>query len=81
MQHGSRKVSLCQQPKLHQQGIATIDTAQREPIYLQMQKLWDADAIAVFITNVPQVYVSKAGVKPVIYPGGLSPMLREFSGQ
>ncbi len=66
---------------LHQQGIATIDTAQREPIYIKMQQLWDADAIAVFVTNVPQVYVSKMSVKPVIYPGGLSPMLREFAGQ
>jgi peptide/nickel transport system substrate-binding protein len=66
---------------LHQKGIATIDAAQREPIYIQMQQLWDADAISVFVTNVPQVYVSKLGVKPVIYPGGLSPMLREFSAQ
>ena len=66
---------------LHQEGIATIDSAEREPIYLKMQQLWDADAIAVFVTNVPQVYVSKPNVKPVIYPGGLSPMFREFSGQ
>jgi peptide/nickel transport system substrate-binding protein len=66
---------------LHQKGIETIDSAEREQIYLDMQKLWDEDAIAVFVTNVPQVYVSKAGVEPVIYPGGLSPMLREFSGQ
>ncbi len=64
---------------LHQEGIATIDPAKREPIYLQMQKLWDADVIAVFVTNVPQVYVSKPDVKMVIYPGGLSPMLREFT--
>ena len=66
---------------LHQQGIETIDAAQREPIYIQMQQLWDADAIAVFVTNVPQVYASKLGVKAVIYPGGLSPMIREFTGQ
>ncbi len=66
---------------LHQKGIATIDAELREPIYIQMQQLWDADAISVFVTNVPQVYASKLGVKPVIYPGGLSPMLREFTGQ
>ena len=66
---------------LHQQGIATIDPAQRAPIYIQMQQLWDAAVISVFVTNVPQVYVSKPSVKPVIYPGGLSPMYREFSGQ
>ena len=66
---------------LHQKGIETIDSASREQIYLDMQKLWDENAIAVFVTNVPQVYVSKLGVKAVIYPGGLSPMIREFSGQ
>lgn len=66
---------------MHQQGLETIDSAKREEIYLEMQNLWDADVIAVFVTNVPQVYVSKQGVKAVIYPGGLSPMLREFSGQ
>ncbi len=66
---------------LHQKGIATIDPAQREPIYIQMQQLWDAAVMSIFVTNVPQVYVSKAGIKAVIYPGGLSPMLREFSGQ
>ncbi len=66
---------------LHAEGIATIDSAKREAIYLQMQQLWDQAAMSVFVTNVPQVYVSKAGVKAVIYPGGLSPMLREFSGK
>ena len=66
---------------LHKKGIETIDPAQREQIYIDMQKLWDAAAISVFVTNVPQVYVSKPNVKPVIYPGGLAPMLREFSGQ
>ncbi len=66
---------------LHQKGIATIDSSLRGPIYIQMQQLWDAAVTSVFVTNVPQVYVSKPGVKAVIYPGGLSPMLREFSGQ
>jgi peptide/nickel transport system substrate-binding protein len=66
---------------LHQKGIQTIDPAQREPIYIQMQQMWDAAAISVFVTNVPQVYVSKPNINFVIYPGGLSPMLREFSAQ
>ncbi len=66
---------------LHQKGIETIDDAKREPIYIDMQKLWDAEAHTIMVTDVPQVYVVKAGVKAVIYPGGLSPMLREFSAQ
>jgi peptide/nickel transport system substrate-binding protein len=66
---------------LHQKGIETIDPAEREPLYIQMQKLWDADVTSIFVTNVPQVYVSKPDIKVVIYPGGLSPMLREFGAQ
>ncbi|HUI89068.1 MAG TPA: ABC transporter substrate-binding protein [Anaerolineales bacterium] len=66
---------------LHQQGLATTDPAQRAPIYVQMQQLWDAEADSVFVADQPQVYISKAGVKAVIYPGGMSPMLRDFSGQ
>jgi len=66
---------------LHQKGLTTIDPALRAPIYIQMQQLWDAAVMSVFVTDVPVVYVSKAGIKAVIYPGGLSPMLRDFSGQ
>ncbi|HSB00197.1 MAG TPA: ABC transporter substrate-binding protein [Anaerolineales bacterium] len=66
---------------LHKKGIETVDTAQREPLYIQMQQLWDADVTSIFVTNVPQVYVSKPNVKVVIYPGGLSPMLREFGAK
>jgi peptide/nickel transport system substrate-binding protein len=66
---------------LHQKGLTTTDTAQRESIYIQMQQLWDAEVDSVFVTNQPQIYVSKAGIKAVIYPGGQSPMLRDFSAQ
>ncbi len=66
---------------LHEKGLTTIDPAQRAPIYIQMQQLWDAAVISVFVTDTPQVFVSKTTVKPVIYPGGLAPMLRDFSGQ
>lgn len=66
---------------LHREGLETIDTAKRDQIYIDMQKLWDAAVISIFVTNVPQVYVSKQSVKTVIYPGGLSPMLREFAPQ
>ncbi len=66
---------------LHEKGITTIDPAQRAPIYIQMQQLWDAAVISVFVTDTPQVFVSTKSVKPVIYPGGLAPMLRDFSGQ
>jgi len=64
--------------ELHQNGIVTIDPEAREQIYIEMQQLWDAAVISVWITNTPQVYVSKPSIVPVIYPGGLCPMLREF---
>jgi peptide/nickel transport system substrate-binding protein len=64
--------------ELHQKGIVNIDPEEREQIYIEMQQLWDAAVISVWITNTPQVYVSKPNVVPVIYPGGLCPMLREF---
>jgi peptide/nickel transport system substrate-binding protein len=66
--------------KLHEEGIVTLDTAKREQIYIDMQKLWDEAVISVWVTNVPQIYASKPTIKPVIYPGGLAPMLREFTG-
>jgi peptide/nickel transport system substrate-binding protein len=66
---------------LHQKGIETIDDAKREPIYIDMQKMWDEEAHTVMVANASQIYVVKAGVKAVLYPGGLSPMLREFSAQ
>jgi len=52
--------------------------AEREQIYVDMQKLWDEAVISVWVTNVPQIYVSKPEINPVVYPGGLCPMLREF---
>ena len=66
---------------LHQQGLTTTDPTKRAPIYIQMQELMDKEVDAVFVADQPQVYVSKAGIKAVIYPGGLAPMFREFSAQ
>ena len=63
---------------LHKQGISTIDPTAREQIYLDMQKLWDESVNSVWITDSPLVYVYKPDILPVIYPGGLCPMLREF---
>jgi peptide/nickel transport system substrate-binding protein len=64
--------------QLHKDGIKTLDPAQRDKMYIEMQKLWDEAAISVWITDTPLVYASKPNVDFVIYPGGLCPMLREF---
>ncbi|MGB9673267.1 MAG: ABC transporter substrate-binding protein, partial [Anaerolineales bacterium] len=65
--------------ELHKLGIKTLDPAEREKIYIEMQQLWDADVISVWITNQPLAYVAKSSVKPAMYPGGLCPMLRDFT--
>ena len=65
--------------ELHKQGISTIDPETREGIYIEMQKLWDEAAISVWITDSPRVYVSTPNIIPAYYPGGLCPMLRDFT--
>ncbi|MFZ5807817.1 MAG: ABC transporter substrate-binding protein [Chloroflexota bacterium] len=67
--------------ELHKLGIKTTDPAEREKIYLEMQKLWDEAVITVWITNQPIVYVSKPTVQTAMYPGGLCPMLRDFKAK
>jgi peptide/nickel transport system substrate-binding protein len=64
--------------QLHTEGIMTLDDAKRNQIYIDMQKLWDAAVISVWITNTPLAYASKPNIDFVIYPGGLCPMLRDF---
>jgi peptide/nickel transport system substrate-binding protein len=65
--------------QLHKQGITTLDTAEREKFYLEMQQLWDDAVISVWITDSPKVYVSTPDVTPAYYPGALCPMLRDFT--
>jgi peptide/nickel transport system substrate-binding protein len=67
--------------ELHKLGIKTTDPAEREKIYLEMQKLWDEAVITVWITNQPIVYVSKPTIQTAMYPGGLCPMLRDFKAK
>jgi peptide/nickel transport system substrate-binding protein len=65
--------------QLHKDSIRTLDPEKRGEMFVEMQKLWDEAAISVWITNTPLVYVSKPNIQFVIYPGGLCPMLREFT--
>lgn len=63
---------------LHKKGIATVDPDERQATYIKMQELWDEAAHTVWITHTPQVYAFSPKIEPVIYPGGLVPMIREF---
>jgi len=64
--------------ELHKKGIATLDQDERAAVYIRMQELWDEAVHTVWITHTPQVYGYSPAIEPVIYPGGLVPMLREF---
>jgi peptide/nickel transport system substrate-binding protein len=63
---------------LHKRGITTLDPAQRARIYIQMQKLWDEDANAIWVTALPMAYVHKPNIVPVMDSNGIIPMLRDF---
>ncbi|MCL1939727.1 MAG: ABC transporter substrate-binding protein [Desulfovibrionaceae bacterium] len=64
---------------LHKQGLATLDPAQRAQIYIQMQKLWDENVNAVWVTAQPMSYVHTLNVVPVMDSNGIIPMLRDFT--
>jgi peptide/nickel transport system substrate-binding protein len=63
---------------LYKKGLSTVDEGERTSIYIEMQKLWDASANSVWITNQPKSYAYKPSIEPVLYYGGNVPMLREF---
>jgi peptide/nickel transport system substrate-binding protein len=56
--------------KLLQMGIVALDERERDQIYIAMQMLMDADAIAVWFTNEANAFVAKKNVEMVILPHG-----------
>ncbi len=57
--------------ELHKQGLTTIDPAERDKIYVDMQKLWDEACHSVFITHGSMTYAYAPGIKPATTPHGL----------
>jgi peptide/nickel transport system substrate-binding protein len=63
---------LCLKPfdNLYQQALRTFDPAVRNRLYIQMQKLWDAQASMVWIAYPTDYYAAKKGLRPSIRPDG-----------
>jgi peptide/nickel transport system substrate-binding protein len=57
--------------ELHKKGLVTIDKAEREKIYIEMQQIWDAACKAIFITHGLSTYAYQPTVKPATTPHGM----------
>jgi peptide/nickel transport system substrate-binding protein len=57
---------------LHQKGLTSTDDKERDQIYIQMQQIWDKDAICVWITHGVMSYAYWPRIKPVTTPHGLA---------
>lgn len=56
--------------RLHQQGLETLDKAEREAIYIAMQKLLDESASCIWITHGRSFYVDASWLAPMFLPNG-----------
>ncbi|MDW8102290.1 MAG: ABC transporter substrate-binding protein [Anaerolineae bacterium] len=65
--------------ELHLQALRTLNPEERARMYIEMQKLMDEDAIAVWITHglVPYAYIK--GLNPVLTPHGYA-LFARFTG-
>ena len=50
--------------QLYAEGTRTLDTAKRQEIYIEMQKVWDADANMVWIAYMTNPYAYKKALRP-----------------
>ena len=57
--------------ELHKKGLVTVDKVEREKIYIEMQKIWDAACKAIFITHGISTYVYQPTIKPATTPHGI----------
>jgi len=56
--------------ELHRKGLVTTDPAEREKIYIEMQKIWDEAAQTVWITNGVLAYAYSPTIVPTTSPHG-----------
>jgi peptide/nickel transport system substrate-binding protein len=57
--------------ELHKQGLVTVDDAEREKIYMEMEKIYDAACHSVWITHGLSTYAYKPTIKPATSPHGV----------
>jgi peptide/nickel transport system substrate-binding protein len=58
--------------ELHFRGVTTLDDAERDKIYVQMQQLWDEDAVCVWITHSVNAYAHSPRIQPATTPHGVA---------
>lgn len=56
--------------KLNDDALKEMDSQKRADMYIEMQKMVDEEAGAVFVSNIVLYYVSRAGLEPSITPHG-----------
>ncbi len=64
--------------ELHRRGLSTVEIAEREEIYIEMQKLWDEAVHTVWLTHDPRPYAHYPAIIPAMYPNGIIPMIDYF---
>lgn len=57
--------------ELHYKGLRTLDEAEREEIYIEMEKLFDAACHSVWITHGVEALVYSPNIKPATTPHGI----------
>jgi peptide/nickel transport system substrate-binding protein len=56
---------------LHAEAMVTTDLVDRANLYVEMQKIWDKDAIAVFTTHGSLNYAYTPDILPALTPNGM----------
>lgn len=56
--------------RLHRQGLVTLDEEEREEIYIEMQRIWEEEAMTVWITHGAQTYAYYPQIEPATTPHG-----------
>jgi peptide/nickel transport system substrate-binding protein len=64
---------------LYAEGTRTLDPAKRQEIYVEMQKVWDADANMVWVAYMTNPYAYKKSVSAFFRPDG-DPIFWRFTG-
>jgi peptide/nickel transport system substrate-binding protein len=65
--------------QLYAEGTRTLDVAKRTEIYIEMQKVWDADANMVWIAYMTNPYAYKKSLSAYFRPDG-DPIFWRFTG-
>ncbi len=55
---------------LYDKGLVTLDEAERNQIYIDMEKIWDSEAHAVWITHGVYAYAYSTAIAPAVTPHG-----------